>query len=39
MNLDIGKAFTFPMDDQKWVAKLAIGGGLILAGFIRVASQ
>ena len=31
MNLDIGKAFTFVMEDQKWVAKLAIGGGLALA--------
>ena len=36
MNLDIGKAFTFPMEDQKWVAKLAIGGGLILAGIITI---
>lgn len=36
MNLDIGKAFTFPMEDQKWVAKLAIGGGLLLAGFITL---
>ena len=31
MNLDIGKAFTFVMEDQKWVAKLAIGGGLAIA--------
>jgi len=36
MDLDIGKAFTFPMEDQKWVAKLAIGGGLILAGIITI---
>lgn len=36
MNLDIGKSFTFAMEDQKWVAKLAIGGGLILAGIITV---
>jgi hypothetical protein len=36
MNLDIGKAFTFPMEDQRWVAKLAIGGGLLLAGFITL---
>jgi hypothetical protein len=36
MNLDIAKAFTFPMEDQKWVAKLAIGGGLLLAGFITL---
>ncbi len=34
MNLDIGKAFTFVTEDQKWLAKVAIGGGLILAGFI-----
>lgn len=36
MNLDIGKAFTFPMEDQRWVAKLAIGGGLLLAGGITI---
>lgn len=36
MNLDIGKAFTFPMEDQRWVAKLAIGGGLILVGIITI---
>lgn len=36
MNLDIGKAFTFVMEDRKWVAKLAIGGGLILAGIITI---
>lgn len=36
MNLDIGKAFTFPMEDREWVAKLAIGGGLILAGIITL---
>ena len=36
MNLDIGKAFTFITDDQRWVAKLAIGGGLLLAGFITL---
>lgn len=36
MNLDIGKAFTFVTEDQKWVAKLAIGGGLLLAGFITL---
>ncbi len=31
MNLDIGKAFTFFTDDPRWVAKLAIGGGLAIA--------
>jgi len=29
--MDIGKAFTFVGDDPKWVSKLAIGGGLVLA--------
>src|SRR5689334_4077382 len=36
MNLDIGKAFTFIGDDPKWVTKLLIGGGLILAGFLAI---
>lgn len=36
MNLDIGKAFTFLSDDPKWVTKLLIGGGLILAGFLAI---
>lgn len=36
MNLDIGKAFTFITDDQKWVAKLAIGGGLAIAWVLAI---
>lgn len=34
MNLDIGKAFTFVGEDPRWLTKLAIGGGLVIAGFI-----
>lgn len=29
--MDIGKAFTFVGEDPKWVSKLAIGGGLVVA--------
>lgn len=36
MNLDIGKAFTFVSDDPKWLTKILIGGGLILAGVITL---
>jgi hypothetical protein len=32
--MDIGSAFTFMFDDEEWVKKLAIGGGLALAGVI-----
>jgi hypothetical protein len=36
MNLDIGKAFTFATEDPKWITKILIGGGLILAGVITL---
>lgn len=36
MNLDIGKAFTFVFEDQNWITKVLIGGGLILGGIITV---
>lgn len=36
MNLDIGKAFTFVTEDPKWVTKILIGGGLILAGIVTL---
>lgn len=36
MNLDIGKAFTFVTEDPKWITKILIGGGLILAGFVTI---
>jgi hypothetical protein len=36
MNLDIGKAFTYITEDPKWVTKILIGGGLILAGFVTL---
>lgn len=32
--MDIGSAFTFMFDDEEWVKKLAIGGGLALVGVI-----
>lgn len=32
--MDIGSAFTFAFDDPDWIKKLAIGGGIILAGTI-----
>lgn len=32
--MDIGSAFTFAFDDQEWIKKLAIGGGLVLGGII-----
>ena len=28
--MDIGSAFTFMFDDEEWVKKLAIGGGIAL---------
>lgn len=36
MNLDIGKAFTFVTEDPKWLTKILIGGGLILAGIVTL---
>jgi hypothetical protein len=36
MNLDIGKAFTYVFEDQNWVVKVLIGGGLILGGIITL---
>ena len=36
MNLDIGKAFTYITEDPKWVTKILIGGGLILAGIVTL---
>jgi hypothetical protein len=32
--MDIGSAFTYVFDDPDWIKKLAIGGGIILAGII-----
>jgi hypothetical protein len=32
--MDIGSAFSFVFDDQDWIKKVAIGGGIILAGLI-----
>ncbi len=32
--MDIGSAFTYMFDDERWVAKIAIGGGLIFAGIL-----
>lgn len=32
--MDIGSAFTFVFDDEEWIKKLAIGGGILLAGTI-----
>ena len=28
--MDIGSAFTFMFDDEEWIKKIAIGGGIIL---------
>jgi hypothetical protein len=36
MNLDIGKAFTFVSEDPKWLTKILIGGGLIIAGIVTL---
>lgn len=32
--MDVGKSFTFMFEDQNWIAKLAIGGGIILLGVL-----
>ncbi len=32
--MDIGLAFTFVFDDEEWVKKVAIGGGIAIAGVI-----
>ncbi|GAB4449029.1 MAG: hypothetical protein Kow0031_31500 [Anaerolineae bacterium] len=32
--MDIGSAFTYMFDDEDWVKKLAIGGGIVFAAFI-----
>lgn len=32
--MDIGSAFTYMFDDSEWIKKLAIGGGIMLAGLI-----
>lgn len=32
--MDIGSAFTYMFDDEEWIKKLAIGGGIALLGFI-----
>ena len=32
--MDIGSAFTFVFDDEDWIKKVAIGGGIILLGII-----
>ena len=32
--MDIGSAFTFMFDDQDWIKKIAIGGGITLAAVI-----
>ncbi|MEA3408147.1 MAG: DUF4013 domain-containing protein [Chloroflexota bacterium] len=34
--MDIGRAFTYMFDDEKWVEKLVIGGLLVLASIIPV---
>lgn len=36
MNLDIGKAFTYVTEDPKWITKVLIGGGLVIAGFVTL---
>ena len=30
--MDIGRSFTYMFEDPNWIAKLAIGGGILLAG-------
>lgn len=32
--MDIGSAFTYMFDDQDWIKKIAIGGGIMLAALI-----
>lgn len=32
--MDVGKSFTFMFEDPNWIAKLAIGGGIILLGVL-----
>ncbi|MBI1880184.1 MAG: DUF4013 domain-containing protein [Chloroflexi bacterium] len=32
--MDIGSAFTYMFDDQDWIKKIAIGGGITLVAFI-----
>src|SRR5262249_1297336 len=32
--MDLGRSFTYMFEDKDWVAKLAIGGGIILLGAI-----
>lgn len=32
--MDIGSAFTYVFDDEDWIKKLAIGGGIAIAGVI-----
>jgi len=32
--MDIGKSFTYMFEDPNWIAKLAIGGGIILLGVL-----
>ena len=32
--MDIGSAFTYMFDDQEWLKKIAIGGGIVVAGLI-----
>ena len=32
--MDIGSAFTYMFDDEEWIKKLAIGGGIIFLGVI-----
>jgi hypothetical protein len=36
MDWDIGKAFTFVTEDPRWVNKVLIGGGLIIAGLLAI---
>lgn len=32
--MDIGSAFTYMFDDEEWLKKIAIGGGIVVAGLI-----
>jgi hypothetical protein len=34
LNMDVGSAFTFMFDDEAWIKKIAIGGGIMLAGLM-----